>query len=157
MLEEGWRRQCDIGTNEDFPVYVTMLAEALIGGGEPERARAALRQAEVAFDASSLWFWRSEVRRMEAEAVLAAGSGGAARAQAAHLFDAAIDIAEQQGAAMLALRAATGLARLDPGAAGLARLRRHLQAVAEDDGGPDMAAAFRLLYGGAPERRATGD
>jgi class 3 adenylate cyclase len=146
MLEEGWRRQNDIGTNEDYPVYVTLLAQALVSGGEPERALAVLNEAEAAFDQSGLWFWRSEVRRMQAEAVLAAsGTTGAGHDRAVHLFDAAFDIAQQQGAAMLALRAATGLARIEPGAAGIARLRRALQAVPEDDRGADLLAAEAVL------------
>jgi len=153
MLEDGWQRQCEIGTNEDFPVYVTMLAEALIAGGKPERALDELRRAETEFDATGLRFWRSEVRRMEAQAVLAAG--GSAREetceQAVWLFDNALNIAEQQGATMLALRAATGLARVDPGPAALRQLQRSLAAIAEDDGGPDFAAARALLPPVRPE------
>jgi tetratricopeptide (TPR) repeat protein len=151
MLEDGWTRQLAIGTNEDFPVYVSLLAEALIGAGQPERAVETLRGAEADFDESGLWFWRSEVRRMQAEALLAADprpGAGDLTAQAARVFEEAIDIARQQKAVMLGLRAATGLARLDPGATSLARLRKWLDAVAQDDGGVDITAARALLQAG---------
>ena len=37
-LEEGLARQREIGTLEDFPVYVCLHAEALARAGQPERA-----------------------------------------------------------------------------------------------------------------------
>ncbi len=147
LLEEGWTRQLAIGTNEDFPVYVSLLAEVLIAAGEPDAAGAALEQAELDFDRTGLWFWRSEVRRMRARAMLAAGRE---EERARALLRGALELAEEQGAAMLALRAATELARLDPGEAELRRLLACLHGVAEDDGGAEIAEARLLLRRHAP-------
>ncbi len=147
-LEEGLARQRDIGTMEDFPVYVCLQAETLIAAGEPEAAVTALRAAEAEFSRIGLQFWSSEVRRMVAEALLVAdplGGAGSMGSEARESFEQAVAIAEEQGAAMLALRAALGLARLDPGAGAIDRLKSCLRAVHEDDGGADIAAARRVL------------
>ena len=152
LLEEGFARQRDIGTSEDFPIYVALQAEMLMAAGEPERAMQALREADAEFDRSGLRFWRPELRRLQAEALLRAdprGGAGSAGEPARALFEDAIAIAQEQGAAMLGLRAATALARLDGSGASFARLRECLFAVAEDDGGPDVAAARALAFASA--------
>ncbi len=150
LLEEGFARQRDIGTSEDFPIYVALQAEMLMAAGQPERALQALRDAVAEFDRTGLRFWRPELRRLQAQALLQAdprGGAGSAGEPARVLLEDAMAVAQEQGAAMLALRSAVALARLDGSAASLARLRASLGSVAEDDGGPDLAAARALAAG----------
>ncbi len=130
-------------------MYVCLQAECLIAAGEPEKAVDALRQAGAEFARIGLGFWASEVRRMEAEALLAAdarGGAGVLGEQARAAFAEAIEIAEAQDAATLMLRALTGLARIDPRASVLRRLLTCLEAVAEDDGGADLTDARLVLH-----------
>ena len=113
-LREGLSRQSEIGTNEDGPVYVCMLADALIAAGQPEAAAAALRDARRDFDAGGLKVWLPEVFRMEGEALLAAAADPAAASGAVDaLFAASTALARGQGAAMLVLRTAVSAACLD--------------------------------------------
>ena len=145
-LEEGFALQQATGTTEDFPIYVCLLAEAMIAAGQPERAAAILAAAEAEYAQQGLRFWRSELRRMRAEAVL--GMDASAVASAVTLFDEAQAIAEEQGVTMLALRAATGAAALDvrrdePHQA-RARLLPILSRIEGYDGSPDLVEAHAV-------------
>jgi class 3 adenylate cyclase len=38
LIDEGWARQTEIATNEDYPVYLCLMAETLTAMGRPEHA-----------------------------------------------------------------------------------------------------------------------
>jgi class 3 adenylate cyclase/predicted ATPase len=110
MLEEGFAMQQDIGTSEDFPIYVCLLAEALRAAGRADRAVEALVKARVGFEEAGLAVWMPEVIRSTAESMLAADHG--AQEAALALIDEAARLAETQDVPMLGLRIATSCARL---------------------------------------------
>lgn len=108
LLREGFAQQQDIGSSEDFPVFVCLLAETLIAAGRPDEAVAELLAARNQFDATGLRFWLPEVLRMTAAAMIATRSG----ADPAPVLADAAEVAEQQGVAMLGLRIAIDRAHL---------------------------------------------
>jgi predicted ATPase/class 3 adenylate cyclase len=147
MLEDGFAQQRAIGTNEDFPVYASLWAEALMQAGQPGRAAEELLAAKAEFDGVGLSFWMPELLRLLGEAVVA-DDREAAPAALGH-FAAAAALAQSQGAAMLELRAAMSAARLHrrlgtpEEAAGA--LADALARIEEDDNGADLAAAKSLV------------
>lgn len=142
-LREGLTHQRSGSAREDFPVYLCLLAEAQMAMGRPDLAAAELTQAVKEFDQLGLHSWRPEVLRVLAEAMLAEDPTAFDEADA--LFREAARIADQQGVAMLRLRVAVSMARLDlrldriP--EGLERLTAAIAAIAEDDDGPDIREA----------------
>jgi len=153
MLEEGIARQHDIGTDEDFPIYVSLLAEVLLRCGDAAQAVARLQVARDGFDRIGLLVAIPEVVRLLGEATAAADPHAAA--QALVHFREARRVAGEQGANMLGLRIAVSEGRLrlrlGDAAEGARLLQRALVAVPEDDGGADrqeanaLAARFRQL------------
>ncbi|HWI28460.1 MAG TPA: adenylate/guanylate cyclase domain-containing protein [Stellaceae bacterium] len=87
-------------------LYTTMLAEAELGAGSPAEA---LRQLEAAERRAIVGepFWRTDILRRKAE-LLAAQDAAAAEP----LLQASLDLAREQQAKSLELRAVSGLARL---------------------------------------------
>jgi DNA-binding response OmpR family regulator/class 3 adenylate cyclase/predicted ATPase len=146
-LREGFAIQQDIGSSEDFPIYVCLLAEALIAAGKPELAIEELRTAVNRFDNIGLRIWRPEVLRVTAEATLAADCG-AADAARVMLGDAAL-IAEAQEATMLGLRTAVSRTRLalanGDWISARAILVPAVGAIEEPDGSEDVAVALAVL------------
>ncbi len=145
-LEDGLAQQREIGTLEDFPVYLCLHAEALVRAGQPERAVEELRRDRRIFDQLGLLFWMPEVLRMLAEVTLHADPASVAAAQA--LLREAADQAESQGVPMLGLRIALTAAQLearlgDPEQAAR-RVAEALSRIAEDDGSPELADARAL-------------
>ena len=142
-LEEGLARQREIGTLEDFPVYLCLHAEALARAGQPERAVEELQRERQVFDHLGLHFWKPEVLRMLAEVMLLADPASTGPASA--LLDEAMALAAAQGVVMLALRAALTAARLDARqgepATAARRVSEALARVAEDDGSAELAEA----------------
>ncbi|MDQ0469493.1 ATP-binding protein [Labrys wisconsinensis] len=110
VVARGLDQQRRIGTIEDFPIYVCLLAEMLAAAGKPERALEELTTARREFDAVGLRNWLPEVWRMTGDMILAADPAAIEAARAAH--DEARRIAETQGAAMLTLRIAISEAKL---------------------------------------------
>ncbi len=153
MLEEGIARQHDIGTRDDFPIYVSLLAEVLLRAGEADRALGEVEAARAEFARIGLNVAIPELVRLQGEALLAINPDAGAEALA-HFAEAA-EMANGQGANMLRLRASVSAARLllrlgEPDA-GARLLAPALAAVAEHDGGVDrmeaaaLAARFRQL------------
>lgn len=145
-IELGLERQREIGTLEDFPMYVCLHAEALLAGGRAEAAVSELADARRQFDAVGLKNWLPEVWRITGEATLAADPGAIGPADEAYLQ--AARLAAEQGAGMLALRTAVSQARLarqlhrpDFGLEKLQAVRR----LVTGSGDVDIAAADRLL------------
>ncbi len=146
MLEDGIARQREIGTDEDFPVYVSFLADVLIRAGEADRAAAELRAARDEFARSGLAVWVPEVLRLLGEAIVASDPSAADQANAC--FEESAGMAADQGAAILGLRTAVSAARLrlrcGEAATGARLLAAARAAVTEDDGGADLLAAAAL-------------
>ena len=147
LLDEGIARQRDIGTDEDFPVYLSMLAEVLIHKGKAARAVSELQAAREEYARMGLQVTIPELLRVLGEAVLAADPG--ATSAALDLFAESATRSEAQGASMLGLRTAVSAARLHLrlGSAdiGMAALSRAIAAVSERDGGADLFEAAALL------------
>lgn len=87
-----------------------MLAEALSAAGRYEDGLLQVEEALAVGAKSGIRYWNAELHRRKAALLLAAGEGSTADVETC-LTD-ALAIARQQGARMLELRAATGLARL---------------------------------------------
>jgi len=147
MLEEGFARQQEVATSEDFSVYLCLQAEALAAAGQPDKALEHLLRGRAEFDRSGLRIWVPEVLRMTGEMVLAADPGQATRAQT--YFAEASAMAEAQRAPMLVLRAAISEARLDLRLGTIdkaaSRLRSALQKIVEPDDSTDYIEAQDLL------------
>jgi predicted ATPase len=149
-LEEGLARQREIGTLEDFPIYVCLHAEALARAGRPEQAVNMLQRERRIFDKLNLRFWMPEVLRLLAEVTLQADRAGISQAQT--LLREAEDLAVTQGAVRLELRIAVTAAQLglwldDEGHA-RRRIAKALARIAEDDGSPELANARSLVAAG---------
>jgi predicted ATPase/class 3 adenylate cyclase len=149
-LEEGLDAQRAIGTTEDFPVYLSLHAEALMACGRPEHAIDTLLQPLDEFDRLGFKVFVPEMLRMLGCAMLRADPGHPDAADAMLLQ--AVAMAEQQQAAMLALRIAVTRARLtrqdDP-----ASLAQAIAGIAENDDGPDLTEARALLEELQADRR----
>jgi class 3 adenylate cyclase/predicted ATPase len=147
ILQDGFAMQKDIGTSEDFPIYVCLLAEALMAAGQPERAVDELLRARMQFDEIGLRVWLPEVLRTTAEAMLAADAQ--AGEPAGSLLEDARRIAEEQGVPMLGLRIAATQARLlirqDAIDAAAQILSPALGKIESQDGGTDVVAARALM------------
>ena len=143
MLEVGLARQRNTSTDEDAPLFLCLLAEALAAAGRAEEAVQRLEHDLSTFRRIGLAAWLPEMLRVLGEAVILADPGAVDRARG-HLADAAAQ-AHRQGARMLALRIAVSEARLQIRDGDLAeadaRLRRMLAAIPEPEDGPDFQRA----------------
>lgn len=136
-LRSGFARQREIGTLEDFPIYVSLLADALLAHGRADQAVDELTRARAEFDAIGLRIWMPEVLRSLGAAILAADPGAVGAATEA--FADAATAAAEQGAHMLGLRVALDQA-----------------ALAERTGRRDLALTrLRAAVGAVPDAAAT--
>jgi class 3 adenylate cyclase/predicted ATPase len=149
ILEDGFARQQDIGTTEDFSLYLCLHAEAMGAAGQAARAVEMLRRERLAFAERGFGFWMPELIRTLADMTLAADQH--ATDEAATLLAEAEALAVAQDVPMLGLRIAVTAAQLDgrrgEGRAAAQRLRVALARIAEDDGGPDLIVARALTQG----------
>jgi len=146
MLEDGFSRQREVCTNEDFPVYLCLLTEVLTGIGKPDLAVARILHELPDFEVCQLRIWMPELLRVLGEAVLAADPGSVEKARGR--FEQARVLADAQRVPMLGLRIARSEARLlqrlgAPDEA-LTRLDSALARIAEDDMSCDMVEAREL-------------
>jgi class 3 adenylate cyclase/predicted ATPase len=146
-LEDGLARQREIGTLEDFPMYVCLHAEALARAGRPEQAVEMLQRERTVFDELNLRFWMPEVVRLLAEVMLQADPASIAPAHA--LLREAADLADAQGVVRLGLRIAVTTAqlemRLGDEEGAKRRVAEALSLIAEDDGSPEFADARAFI------------
>jgi class 3 adenylate cyclase/predicted ATPase len=147
MLQDGIARQRDIGTEEDFPVYMSLLGEVLLRAGRADEAVAQLKEAHETFVDSGLKVMVPDMLRVLGEAT-AARDPTDENTPRAWLAEAA-RMAEEHGASFLSLRIALSAARLDlrrgmTPEAGTA-LARALAEVENDDQIPEIAEAAELL------------
>jgi class 3 adenylate cyclase len=146
MLEKGIASQWEVGTDEDFPIYITLLADILIRAGEAELAVEKLRGAHDEFVRRGLQVWMPEVLRLIGVATAVAHPGNVT--EPLRWFAESHSIAANQGAHMLYLRTAVSLADLylkcGEVASAAQALSTSLEMVEEDDTGADMRAAHAL-------------
>ena len=109
MLEAGLAKQQEIGTEEDFPVYMEMQAELLGLIGQPERGATLLDEAIARAERVGHLFWIPELYRRRA--LLREAAEYAESACVEDLARAIAD-AEAKGTVTLANRARADLARL---------------------------------------------
>ena len=146
-MAAGLARQREIGTLEDFPIYLSLYAEALIAADRADQAVDELTRGREEFESVGLQIWMPEVLRSTGAAMLAADP--AATAPATAMFQEASALARIQDAAMLDLRVAVSEAQLaarlgDPEPA-YARLRAALAAVPEAEEEPTLHEASSLV------------
>jgi predicted ATPase len=94
MIESGLATQREIGTQEDFPVYYEMLAEAYGLVAQPERGLTLVEEAMEMAQETGLQYWTAELLRRKGNLLF---QGGETRS-ALSCFDAAGAIAQTQRA-----------------------------------------------------------
>jgi predicted ATPase len=101
------------GSGFGVPTFLALLADAYGKLGRPVEGLGVVAEARRLAQQSGAHYWDAELERLDGALTLRASKGGkAAEREAEARFVAAIDIANRQGAKLLALRAATALAGL---------------------------------------------
>jgi class 3 adenylate cyclase/tetratricopeptide (TPR) repeat protein len=136
------------GTLMGRPLVTAALAEILCDLGQRAEALETI-QAGLAYGAETgIWFWHPELLRMQGDLALRAETK-TERARGEALFTQAMELAREQRARSLELRAATSLARLWRERGELARARELLApifgAFRQGRGTPDLRAAAEIL------------
>ncbi len=111
MLRKGLAEQKAIGTVEDFPIYFCLLADALEAAGHAEEGLRELMDVRDMCQRAGLKLWLPEVWRRIGE--LGHVSGALPDEECRAAIRTALEIAREQGARPLELRAALSLARWD--------------------------------------------
>lgn len=146
-IREGLDRQIAIGTEEDFPIYYDMFAEVLALNGRIDEALAEITAVQAKLESLGLHIWMPELRRRIGYLLQLRMPNDPEPALAA--YRSALDLASDQGARALALRAATSMAGLlrSQGRVDDARstLEPRLQGLERMAGTADYAAATALL------------
>ena len=145
MMEQGLAMFRAIGSLLVYPYFLTYLVEAHLAAGRVEEGLRCVNEAlQLATEGLNISFV-AEMRRLKGHLLLASGSGGPAE----DCFRVALAMTRESGANLLALRAATSLARLlaDRGARPEARaiLEAAWRALPETATLPEVAAAADLL------------
>lgn len=147
LIEEGLETHREIGTEEDFPVYYEMLAEAKGELAGAEEGVAIIDSAIAMTGRTGSRYWLPELHRRRGQLLLRRGEGHVRTA--IDSFNTAVDLARSQGAKALGLRALADLAGIDgrwhDRPAALARLAEAYGAFTEGFDTPDLVAARRLL------------
>ena len=136
------------GAYQFLPYLLSLKAQAQLMHGEPVAGLEALDEAFSVAQITGECFWEAELRRLRGELQLAANVP-AANSEAEQSFLQAIDIATNQGAKLLVLRASVSLGRL------LRRLKRDAEArqrvnaahaeISQEVGQPDVVDARAFL------------
>ncbi len=109
-MRGGLARYRELGARLWVPQYLVTLAVAQAKAGDREDALAGLTEAPRASDASGERWADAEIHRVTGDILMAAPRPDLVQAETA--FRIAIGAAQQQGAKLLEVRAATSLARL---------------------------------------------
>jgi predicted ATPase len=153
QMHEGVAAYRATGSGVLRPAFLGALAEACARGGKPQEGLDALREAcAVSADSGERW-WEPELYRLEGELVLGlagtAPPAAAVRSQAEACFQRAIEIAHEQKAKLLELRALVSLSRLGAPASQYAIAGRSLRDLygwfTEGFDSADLIGAARLL------------
>jgi len=113
-----------IGTRNMLSMHFTLLAEALLQNGQMEKAAKQIQQAEDFIEETDEHFYQAETLRVKGEMLLLQNPANAERTE--DLFCQAMQLAHEQEAKTLELRAATSLARLRRSQGRLAEARQVL-------------------------------
>ena len=147
LLEEGFARQREVATNEDFPVYLCLLSEVLGLLDRADEAVDRISRELPEFETSQLRIWIPELVRELGDATLRADP--TATEQARKRYREAADLAHSQGVPMLGLRVAMSQAKLDLRTgdmrSGLVRLKSAFQQLEEVDHSWDVVQAQELM------------
>ena len=104
---EEWRTT---GAEVCFPYYLSLLAGAYGKAGQPENGLAQIEDALSRSAATGEAWWRAELIRLKGQLILSCHGENQARAESC--FREAIDVARQQNAKSIELRASCSLSRL---------------------------------------------
>jgi predicted ATPase len=107
MMRQGLENQRGVGSFEDVPMFSERLAAALAASGRHDEALNLTDQALLIAEDFSLRYWLAEVHRRKGSLLAQSGQRDAATAS----FRRAKEIAREQGAIILELRAAMSMAR----------------------------------------------
>jgi predicted ATPase len=107
-LRESFAARHAIGRRLHGPYQLALLSEGLARAGDRDGAVAALAEAEAAIETSGQRWWEAEISRLRGMLLLSSQRFTKCEA----CFERALDVARQQQARSLELRAATSLARL---------------------------------------------
>ena len=147
MMQTGIASHVPIGTNEDPPVWLEMLADGYLNSGEYTAGLDTLQEALKHTQRSGLKFWLAELHRRRGELLQCLGEPYLVKARES--MELAIDISSEQGALSLQLRATTSLLRnaIIQGRETAVRkqLARILDRFSEGFDTPDFLAAKALL------------
>jgi predicted ATPase len=110
LIREGLVAYLATGTRHQYGYYLALLAEALEEAGRREEALQTLSEALAFASQTRERYFESELYRLRGEALLNVGIVSALDAE--RCFHLAIEIAKQQQAKSLELRAVMSLARL---------------------------------------------
>jgi tetratricopeptide (TPR) repeat protein len=110
QIQEGLAAQRATGAEVTLPYYLSWLAEAYVETGRLDDGLGTLTKALAAADENEDRFWKAEIYRLKGEVLLKQDHSNVAEAQ--NCFQRAVEIARNQSAKSLELRAATSLARL---------------------------------------------
>jgi predicted ATPase/class 3 adenylate cyclase len=110
LMRPGLARYREIGARLWVPQYLVTLAVAQAKAGDGEQALATLAEASEVSDSSGEHWTDAEIHRVIGDILMSAPRPDTARAETE--FRTALGIAQQQGAKLLEIRAATSLARL---------------------------------------------
>lgn len=137
----------NIGTDEDPPVWLEMLADIYADIGEYQAGLEAIDQAFSHTGQSGLCFWDAELHRRRGELLWLMGSEHVKEAQQS--FDKAIEISTSQGATMLQLRSMVSLVRsaenLNDIPDALSSLTKLVNTIEEGFDTPDVIQALALV------------
>ncbi len=145
MIRDGMEVMRDLGGFEDFPIYISMEAEALLALGHGPEMRRVLTEGDEVEAALAYKYWAGELYRLRALSETLAGTPAGAEAS----FDQALDLTKSQGAHLLSLRILT--TRLEKtgdsgaGAEHIRNLEEALNAIEETRLSPDVARARKVL------------
>jgi predicted ATPase len=117
LLTAGLAQYRRLGSAASVPFFLTFLAQAHLQRGQVAEGMAVIEEAVQLTETHFVRFWTAEVYRLRGELLLAqAGqtcrAPGMETATAEACFQQALDIARQQGAKALELRAAISLSRV---------------------------------------------
>ena len=106
---EGWR---GAGLRIIEPYFLALLSEMCLNAGRIETAGERLAEARERVEKTGECWWEAELHRLEGEILLAAAGDGERGERAEACFRRALEVAGNQGATSLELRAALSLSRL---------------------------------------------
>ena len=111
QIRQGVTDALATGSTQFVTSYLGLLAEAHLRGAEPEAGLQAIDEALGIVDRTGERFYEAELHRLRGELLLVANPATGAR-ESDGAFERALDIAQSQGAKLLAVRAAIGRGRL---------------------------------------------